>query len=372
MQTSTLNRRTPLFQYHLKHRAQIVDFAGWDMPVKYTEIMDEHINVRQHCGIFDISHMGIFKISGKDAVLFSDYMMTVDLQKLIPMTAIYGLICNKNGQILDDVIAYKVNSSLVWIIANASNSDKVHQWFLDHCHKYDDIHLEYMNQKFGLVAIQGPKSTALLQKMGLNVPDKFLKFIPLDSTGDWAKGWISRSGYTGEIGYELCLPVESMGDFWEHIFRLGKEENLLPIGLGARDSLRLEMKYMLYGHEISEKTSPFDAGLSWAIHLNKNDFSGKDALLSLSKVPSEYKLVAFKLEEAGVPRADYVIYDRDHEIGYVTSGGYSPSLGQGIGMGYIKINNAAYNSEILIKVRKRFLKARIIKDFLKANVKSTS
>ena len=347
----------------------MVEFAGYEMPVQYSSIIGEHKCVRTSVGVFDVSHMGEFFVHGKDAERFLQQNTLNDVTKLEPGMAQYTALVNENGFLLDDLIVYRLNDSgcTHMIVANASNIDKDFKTFSFRIS--GDVKLEDASDRTALLSVQGPNSIATLQKLtdaDLSLV-KYYHFVE-GKIAD-VESIISRTGYTGEIGFEIFFAADGTNyeKLWNTIFDAGKEFGIMPIGLGARDTLRLEMGYCLYGNDIDETTNPIEAGLGWITKINKGDFIGRDAILK-AKQNITRKLVGFKMEiedpahgKGAIPRHGYEIQSESGKIGRVTSGTFSPSLGIGIGMGYVETADAAENGQIFIDVRGKKARAHIVR-----------
>jgi len=345
----------PLEEEHKSVGAKFFEFANWWMPLEYSGILKEHLAVRNLAGIFDISHMGRILISGKNAHDFLQYITSNDVYKLYPGKAQYSLILTPNGTITDDIIVYMLSEENFFLVVNAINTEKILSWL--NKYKPDNIEIKDITSSLMLMALQGPKSEEILQKI-TDISLNSIKYYHF-STGKifGEEAIISRTGYTGEDGFEIVISSKKAGEIFIYLV---KEENVVPCGLGARDTLRLEMGYPLYGHEIDENTTPWEANLDWVVKLNKNrDFIGKDALIE-KKDRKEKFLIAFELLENSIPRQGYEIYNnKEEKIGYVTSGNFSPVLKKGIGMGYIY--REIDSDEIKIKIREKLLKAKVVK-----------
>ncbi len=352
-----MSKKTPLYDAHVKLRAKIVDFAGFKMPLQYESITKEHQWVRTHAGLFDVSHMGEIEVHGDRALEFVSYVTSNDPTKLAPFQVQYSAFPTHEGTVIDDLLVYKLEDYFL-LVVNASNIDKDYNWLLEH--KFaDGVEVINRSDEFAELALQGPESEEVLQK---------LVDIDLSKIGYYwaARGkvlgkdaLISRTGYTGEDGFEIYLKPE---DVEEVFFKLLENDRVKPAGLGARDTLRLEMGYCLYGNDIDETTNLLEAGLGWITKLNKNDFVGKETLLKIKEAGLKRKRVGFEAQNpTDIPRHGYKIYDDDSEIGIVTSGTFSPSLKKGIGMGYVPINFAKDGTEIWVDIRGKKARFSIVK-----------
>ncbi len=351
-------KQTPLYRKHQECNAKLVPFAGYEMPVQYVGIMQEHRRVRQSVGIFDVSHMGEFRISGERAEEFLNRMTLNDVSKLKVGKAQYSAMCYPDGGLVDDLIVYKFDDHYM-IVVNAANIDKDYAWLEEHL--MNGVDLVDMTDSTGLLAVQGPKSIDTLQKLTeINLSEiPFYQYIEGELAG--SEMIISRTGYTGEKGFELYHDPADSEELWESVMEAGDEYDILPAGLGARDTLRMEMKYALYGNDIDKTTNPLEAGLGWITKLEKGDFIGRDALLKIKEQGINRKLVAFEMMGKGIPREGYPILKAGQRIGQVTSGTQSPSLNKGIGLGYVAYEYRWSGTEIMIQSRGKELKAMIIK-----------
>ena len=348
-------KKTALYKNHLELNAKMIDFAGYLMPVQYEGVNIEHNAVKNDVGVFDVSHMGEFYVHGEEAETFLQSVLSNDISVLNKGQAQYNCIPNETGGIIDDLILYKFENNRYMMVVNASNIEK--DWsFLMNKNSYN-AQLINVSDSFSLMAIQGPNALKVLNPLfetNLNNID-YYHFEYIDGI------IISNTGYTGCGGFEIYCKNEVAEDLWNKIFDSGKKYNIKPIGLAARDTLRLEMGFCLYGNDIDETTSPIEAGLSWITKTNKN-FTSSNIFKSQKQKGVQKKLVGFKMEEKGIPRKTYDILNSDNEIiGKVTSGTMSPSLGIGIGLGYVNIENANIDSEILIQIRKNIKRAKIVK-----------
>lgn len=340
--------------------AKMVPFAGYNMPVRYSSDIEEHNTVRQGVGIFDVSHMGEFMLRGPKALDLIQKVTSNDASKLEDGKAQYSCLPNDKGGIVDDLLVYKLRDEEYMLVVNASNIEKDWNWIAQH--NTEGADMENISDNMSLFAVQGPKATAVLQKL-TDTDLSQVKFYTF-TRGMFAgvpDVIMSATGYTGAGGFEIYVKNQDAEEVWNKIMEAGKSEGIKPIGLGARDTLRLEMGYCLYGNDIDDTTSPLEAGLGWITKFTK-DFINSDNLKKQKEEGVSRKLVGFKMVDKGIPRHDYVIEDAEgHEIGKVTSGTMSPVLNQGIGLGYVKNEFAAPGSEIYIAVRNRKLKAEVHK-----------
>ncbi|MBD3376106.1 glycine cleavage system aminomethyltransferase GcvT [candidate division KSB1 bacterium] len=350
-------KKTALYEKHVQAGAKIVEFAGYFMPIQFRGIIDEHKRVRSTVGIFDVSHMGEFFVSGKGARDFVQKMTLNDVNKLFPGRAQYSGMCYEHGGMIDDLIVYQRENDYM-LIVNAANRIKDWDWL--HSHKTPDVELRDRSDELTLVAVQGPDAESTLQSL-TSTDLSQIKFYHF--TEDKLAGIpmiISRTGYTGEPGFELCFDTESSDIVYDAIIKAGDPFQIEPIGLGARDTLRLEMKYCLYGNDLDEKTNPLEAGLGWITKLDKGDFIGRDALLKVKTEGIRRKLIGFTMLERAFPRHGYVLAQNGHAIGVVTSGTVSPMLDRGIGMGYVPKELSSVGTELDVQVRNRTFRAQIV------------
>jgi len=351
-------KKTPFYDIHLKNKAKIVEFANYLMPIQFRGIMEEHRKVRSSVGLFDITHMGEFEVWGKDAENFIQRMTTNDVSKLATYQVQYSCMCYDDGGIVDDLLVYRLPDHFL-LVVNGACVEKDFQWLSDHLS--GDGKLKDVSEQTTLLALQGPKAEDVLKKL----TDKSLSDLRF-YWATWGKvGGIemlfSRTGYTGEDGFELYFSPAHAESMWNALMEAGEEFDIEPIGLGARDSLRLEMKYMLYGNDIDQTTNPLDAGLSWIVKLDKGDFVGKEPTLKLKQQGLMRKLVAFELKDHAFPRPHYQIHKDGKKIGEVTSGTFSPTLNKGIGLGYVPVEYSKIGTELDIIIRGKPQKAVIAK-----------
>ena len=327
-----------LAKVHRELKAQMVEFAGWDMPLQYSGITEEHMAVRNAVGLFDISHMGEISICGPGALDFLQRVTTNDVSKLVIGDAHYSTVLNENGGTLDDIFVYRLGEHDYMVVANAVNVDKIFNWFKNQAK--DEVELNDITMSTVMLALQGPMAQATLQKLttfGLKTLGRF-KAVFLEVAG--TKTLVSRSGYTGEDGFELYLFDESQYEpsraekLWNELLNAGKEFGIKPCGLGARDSLRLEAGYVLYGHELAEYITPLEARIGFAVKLDKGNFIGREVLLKQKEKGLTRTRIGLSMSDKGVPRQGYKVFADREEAGYVTSGTLSPILNVGIAMGY--------------------------------------
>lgn len=351
-------KKTALYETHKSLGGNMVEFAGYMMPVQYRSIIEEHKKVRSSVGIFDVSHMGEFVIKGRNSEAYLQKMTLNDVTKLVDYRAQYTGMCTENGGMVDDFILYRFPDYYL-IVANASNIEKDFQWLEKNLE--DGVQLTDVSDKTCLFAVQGRNAEATLQKIA-DLDLSTIRFFGF-RTGRLAGLDVTffRTGYTGEDGFEIsCHPHEAVV-VWNAIMEAGKKYDIEPIGLGARDTLRLEMTFCLYGNDIDETTNPIEAGLGWITKTGKGDFIGRDAILKVKETGVTRKLAGFDLKEKGVPRPGYKIVKEGHEVGHVTSGTFSPSLQKGIGLGYVNVPYHEVGTSISLAIRTKEVAAKIVK-----------
>jgi len=352
-------KRTPLYEEHKVLKARMVPFGGWEMPVQYTNLIQEHTTVRTQVGLFDVSHMGEFLISGQNAKEFLNRVTTNDVSEMYDGRCQYTLMCYENGTVVDDLIISQLSSDKFLLVVNASNIDKDFEWLVSQ--NKEGVQLKNISSDMALLAIQGPQANKVVtQLFDQNFSDlKYYHFRIFDHQGSSVS--ISRTGYTGEDGYELMVPSDKAVEYWKAILNVGANFGIVPVGLGARDTLRLEAAYSLYGHEISDQINPLEARLAWVVKLDKGDFVGKDALLQQKKQGLKKQVVGFEMLDAGIARQDYSVFSSDQKIGIVTSGTHSPTLKKAIGLALVDIKFSKIGTEILIDIRNQKKNAVVVK-----------
>lgn len=357
-----MTKRTFLHDEQIKLGAKMIEFAGWMMPVLYTSIIDEHKTVRENVGLFDVSHMGEVYVSGKDSLAFLNKLVPQDVSKLVISKAVYCQLLNKDGGIIDDLIIYKIEEQKYLLIVNASRIDEDLNWMVRNSLGFD-VSIDNQSHNYSLLAIQGPKALDLMEKMGLkkeNQPEFFsIKRAELFNINLY----VSRTGYTGEDGFEIMVRNEFSQLLWNYILEAGKEFGLKPIGLGARDTLRLEAALHLYGNDLDENTTPIEAGLTWSVSKTKAaDYNGKEIIQKQIESGVEKKLIGLKMLDRAIARHEYEIYHNDEKVGVITSGGVSPVLNENIALGYVKnIKEICLDSIVQVKIREKFYNAQVVK-----------
>ena len=358
-------KKTQFFNIHEKLNAKIVDFAGYQMPVQYSSIIKEHKAVRNSVGVFDVSHMGEIFISGEKALNFVQEITVNDASKLSPGRVQYSAMCYKNGGIVDDLLVYKINDKKYLLVVNASNIEKDYNWMVEN--NSFGVEIKNESDEYSLLAIQGPNSKEVLQKIcDKNLDLEYYHFFEAKISG--IDMIISRTGYTGELGYEIYFKGnETVAEkVWKNIFDAGKEFEIQPIGLGARDTLRLEMGFCLYGNDIDKTTNPLEAGLGWITKLTKNRFISKDVLEQVKENGFKRKLVPMITDERVFPRHGYDITSEGRKIGIITSGTVSPILDKPIALGYVEKEFSFEGVEVNFMIRGKETKAKVVKlPFLK-------
>ena len=341
----------------------MVDFGGWDMPVQYAGVIEEHLAVRQAAGLFDVSHMGEVEVRGANALAFIQHLTINDAAKLVDGQVQYSAICYPEGGVVDDVTLYRFNASHFLFCVNASNIEKDFAWMQQVLRDsaLADVTLTNRSEEFAQIALQGPKAVAILSELTNVQLDELTYYHFCEGPVAGVQMIISRTGYTGEDGFELYLPAASAVAVWQELMAAGAPHGLLPIGLGARDTLRLEKGYALYGHELSRDISPLEAGLAWITKLDKDDFIGKAALVAQKAAGVPRRRIGLVMEERGIPREGYPLFAGDREVGVVTSGTMSPTLKLGIALALVEPGAAGIDSELDVAVRNRRMRARVVR-----------
>lgn len=354
-------KRTPLYEQHLKLGARIVDFSGWEMPVQYSSILAEHEAVRTHAGLFDVSHMGEFKVEGAGALAFLQSLVPNDVTRLALHQALYTQFCKPDGNVIDDLLIYRLAEEQYMLVVNASNIDKDLAWVKEHGKPLQDVTITNQSDFTALLALQGPEAQAILQSL-TEVDLASIRYYRCEAgLVDGINCLISRTGYTGEDGFELyCAPVDVV-ELWQNLLTIGKPHGLLPAGLGARDTLRLEAALCLYGHELDEQTNPLEASLDWTVKLNKADsFIGRDALQQVKEHSPQKRLVGIEMVDRGIARGGYALYDNEQPIGIVTSGAPGPTVHKNIALGYVDAAHATVGSTLQVDIRGKRLAAQVV------------
>jgi aminomethyltransferase len=352
-------KQTPFYNIHAALGAKMVEFAGYEMPIQYTSIIEEHLAVRHNAGVFDVTHMGEFYVRGNDALAFLQKTTINDAAKLNPGKIQYSAMCYQDGGIIDDLLVYKLEKEYM-LVVNASNLQKDFDWLQSQ--KFGDVKIENVSDTTAMLAIQGPKSLETLQQLTKEDLLKMEYYSFKQNTLAGIPMLISRTGYTGELGFELYFnaDIAQSTKIWNAIFDAGRQYGIIPVGLGARDTLRLEMGYCLYGNEIDKTTHPLEAGLGWITKLDKDDFIGKNAIVRAKKEGLKRKLIGFTLQDKALARHGYEILNNSQVVGNVTSGTFSPSLQKGIGMGYVASELAKAGTVVSISIRGKEIPSAVV------------
>ena len=356
-------KQTPLVEWHRTNGGKLVEFAGWEMPVRYGPgVLQEHLAVRQRCGIFDVSHMGELEITGADARGAVDRLVTNNVESLEAGQVLYSAMCREDGTVIDDVLVYCFDETHFWIVCNAANHSRVASWVHDHLE--GEAAMSDRSADIALFAVQGPRSLDAIRgwdrlaRWSGQLDDlEYYRFLPIEIEG--VPAVLSRTGYTGEKGYEIYLPVSAALACWEELIACGSGAGLEPIGLGARDTLRLEAGYSLYGHELDDETTPLEAGIGWVVKLKAGDFIGRDILAEQREAGPPRRTVALRLPGRAIPRQGAAVLAAGTPVGVVTSGSFSPSLEQGIGLA--RIESGAVGQELAVEIRGEAVAAETIK-----------
>ena len=356
-------KKTPLNDVHRGLGARMVEFGGWDMPVQYSGVIAEHLAVREFAGLFDVSHMGEIELSGPDAFRFLQMVMTNDISRLIDGQVQYTAMCYNNGGVVDDLTLYRFAEDRYLLCVNAANIDKDYCWLqqIKEGFNYERCDLVNKSSEFGQLALQGPVAKQILTRLTNVDLDSLRYYHFIQGQVGGIDALISCTGYTGEAGYELYCSSNDVVNLWQKIMNAGANFNLQPAGLGARDTLRLEKGYALYGHELSPDILPLEARLGWITKLDKGDFVGRQALLDAKSAGLPRTLIALQLLDSGVPRECYSVYSEEKNVGYVTSGTMSPSLKKGIALALIDTQAALSGCSFTIQIRKRKVATQRVK-----------
>ncbi|MEW6686704.1 MAG: glycine cleavage system aminomethyltransferase GcvT [Candidatus Edwardsbacteria bacterium] len=351
--------KTPFYNLHLQYKAKIVEFAGFLMPIQYSGIIQEHKRVRTTVGLFDVSHMGEIEIRGKKAVEFVSRVTTNDPGALAVNQVQYSAMCYPDGGIVDDLLVYRF-PDYFFLVVNAANTKKDYEWLLQQVRSGEEVQVRNISSEVAQLALQGPKSEMVLQKIVDTDLSAMKYYWFTEGKVAGVKSIVSRTGYTGEDGFELYFTPPEAERIWRAVFSAGKDYEIEPVGLGARDSLRLEMKYCLYGNDIDQTTTPLEAGLGWITKLEKPELVGREALLRQKQEGVKRKLIGFEVEGQNFPRQHYKIYKGDQQIGQVTSGLFSPSISKGIGMGYVHSEFSKIGTPLEIEIRGKRIPGKIV------------
>jgi len=354
-----MDKKTPFYDKIVAAGGRMVPFAGYQMPVQFEGLMAEHQKVRSSVGVFDVSHMGRVEVKGPEALEFLQRLVTNDVASLDVYQALYTPMCYPSGGIVDDLLIYRLPDHYL-VVVNAANNEKDQAWMREQAAGYD-VEIIDRTDAMAQLAVQGPKTEKVLQKLtSVDLASiGFYHGFQTDLAG--VRMFCSRTGYTGEDGFELYFPAEKANLIWDKLFEAGAEEGIAPIGLGARDTLRLEMKYALYGNDIDQTTNPIEAGLSWVVKFDKPDFIARDVLLKVKEEKPSRRLVCLEVQGSGIPRPHDVIVSDGEELGQVTSGTFSPSLRKGIAMGYVRSSYTKSGTELKIRTHRGDVAVVIVK-----------
>ncbi|WP_366921452.1 glycine cleavage system aminomethyltransferase GcvT [Metallumcola ferriviriculae] len=348
-------KRTPLYQRHMALGAKMVPFGGWEMPVQYSGIIEEHRQVRENAGLFDVSHMGEIVVEGQTALDTVQQIITNNAERLSPGEILYSPMCQEDGGIIDDLLVYRLEPDKFLLVVNAGNKDKDYQWIKDNA--VIDTNVIERSDTYALLALQGPKAVEVMEQVSGDTAVRLKPFTFARMSIKSVDCLVSRTGYTGEDGFEIYCPPDGSGELWDEILR---SDMVKPCGLGARDTLRLEASLPLYGHELTEKTTPLEARLKWTVSWDKQ-FIGKEILEKQRRNGLERKLVGLMMEERGIPREGYEILVGEERVGEVTSGSLAPYLDKYVAMGYVDKSNAVEGRPLAVSIRGRQKKAILVK-----------
>jgi aminomethyltransferase len=352
-------KRTPLYAAHRRAGAKIVEFAGWEMPVQYRGVIEEHLAVRSKAGLFDVSHMGEIEVRGPGAQEFCQSLTANDVARLQLFQAQYSFLLNEQGGVVDDVIIYRVKPEAYFICVNASNIDKDFAWLASHAGA--EVEVENQSALYAQMALQGPVAETILQPLTAQPLSALKSFQFQFADVASIRCMVARTGYTGEAGFELYCHADAAERLWERLMEAGESQGLVAVGLGARDTLRLEKAYPLYGHELDDSTTPLEAGLEWVVKLAKPSFLGRERLLEQKQRGVTRRLVGLEALEPGIPRGGYSVSKDGVEIGAVTSGTKSPSLGRAIALAYVASAQARIENRVDVEIRGRKIPVQIVK-----------
>ena len=351
-------KRTPLYAAHRRAGAKMVEFAGWEMPVQYHGVIDEHVAVRTRAGLFDVSHMGEIEVRGSGALELCQKITANDVSRIQLQQAQYNLLMNDQGGIVDDVIFYRLEPAHFLICVNASNSDKDFAWIQKQAD--ENVEVENTSSRYAQLALQGPLAEEILRPLTSFQLGDIKPFFFATAEVSGIRSLVARTGYTGEAGFELYCDPDDSEKLWNRLLESGRPMGLEPAGLGARDTLRLEKAYPLYGHELDDTTTPLEAGLEWVTKFAKGPFIGREVLLQQKKEGAKRRLVGLELLEPGIARSDYPLSKNGQPIGRVTSGTKSPTLGKSIALGYVARDQAQPDNQVEVQIRGRKVRAKIV------------
>jgi aminomethyltransferase len=353
-------KRTPLYDCHVKAGARIVPFAGWEMPVQYKGVMEEHRAVRTAVGLFDVSHMGEIEVTGRRALDLVQYVTSNDASKLTVGRAQYSGLMTPRGTFVDDLLVHKMADDHYFLVVNAANADKDYAYLCAQCAAFEDADVVNRSDDYAQIAVQGPRALGVLQPLTRTplAEIKYYRFVEGEVEG--VPAIIARTGYTGEDGFEVYLAPEKAPALWERLLEVGAAAGIQPCGLGARDTLRFEACMHLYGNDIDDTTTPLEAGLEWIVKLDKGPFLGRDALVRQQAAGVTRRLVGFEMTERGIARHGYPILSGGKLVGDVTSGTHAPTLGKALGLGYVPVALAPLGSKLDIEIRGQGVAAQVV------------
>jgi len=353
-------RKTPFYDKHIKHGGKIIEFGDWLLPVQFKGIIEEHNFVRNSCGLFDVSHMGEFLVEGPDALKFVDNLITNDAAKLAVNQILYTPMCRENGTVVDDLLVYKYSNEKFFLVVNAANIAKDFAWCNEVKRKlHANISLKNLSDSYAQLAVQGPKAEVILQKL-TKTDLKTIKFYWFtEGSVDGVDCIISRTGYTGEDGFEIYFDPAKGLHLFDKIIETGAAD-IMPIGLGARDTLRFEAKLMLYGHELDDETTPIEATIAWTVKLNKPSFLGKEVLLVQKEKGTKKILAGLEMIDKGIARSHSEVFHGGNKVGYVTTGTPAPTLKKNLALAYLPPELSKLDNIIEVKIRDKFIKAKVV------------
>ncbi len=354
-------KKTPIYDVHLKYGAKIVSFHDYLMPLQYDSIINEHHQVRKKAGLFDVSHMGRFEILGDNAFPFIQYIITNDAHRLTDNQALYSPICNEQGGIIDDILVYRRHEKHFILVVNCGNTEKDFAWLQRHSAPYQPLEIRDLTETVSLLALQGPLSRHILETTLHIKLDTLKRFFFTDFPWNNTQITISRTGYTGEDGFEIFVEAKYVVDLWNLLLKENMQDGLEPAGLGARDTLRLEACLLLYGNDMDETITPLETIIDWTVKFEKSDFIGRESLLKQKGEGIERKMAGFEMIDRGIPRHNYPVMMENEVIGKVTSGSFSPTTNKSIGLCLIRSQYAKIGEEFQIQIRNGYYRARAVK-----------
>jgi glycine cleavage system T protein (aminomethyltransferase) len=357
--TNPMLKRTPLYEAHVSIGARMVEFAGWEMPVQYTGHVQEHMAVRHAAGLFDVSHMGEFEIRGADALALVQLVTTNDASKLEDNQVQYSIVTNEAAGVLDDLLVYRINAEYFLVVVNAGTTDSDFEWIKSHAGSMN-VEVHNTSHGFALLALQGPYAERILQQLTDHMLDRIPYYWSQRVLVDGVDCRVSRTGYTGEDGFEILCYANDARHLWNRLLVMGHDDGLLPCGLAARNTLRLEAAFRLYGHDMDQTTTPLEAGLGWVVKLAKGDFIGRDPLVRQKQEGLTRRLVGFEVLDRAPARDGYPAVIGDQQVGVVTSGSPAPLLKKNIGLAYLPVDHTAIGTEFFVVIRGRKVPARVV------------